>query len=469
MQPPHSTEAEQAVLGALLLKPDGDAAADVAEILRADDFHDKAHRLIYRVFERRNDTGEPFDIVSVAENLQRSGDLEDIGGLPYLRSLEANTPGVSNVAAYAGMVRDSKIRRQLLSVLRELREDCHRPEQLAAHDLLDKAERQVLDIGERSEGGDGMSPLADILKQVVDELADLQERRRDDPDRLTGLTTPLPWLNNKTSGLQKTDLVILAGRPGCGKTSMAVNFAEHAASRQDAPVVIFSVEMAATAVTQRMLAGRSDILLRNLRSGNLTASNLGELADAANELKAWPLYIDASPVLTPQNMRHRIRRVVHLTKKHPALVIVDYLQLMQSNERHENRNHEVAAISRALKSLAKEFDCPLLVLSQLSRASEQQSQRRPVLADLRDSGAIEQDADIVLFLHRRKIPEEQLGEQQHGPNMETELIIGKHRNGPTGTCQLSFQGGYTRFREQAHQGAEGDVDELEEEDMDAMG
>lgn len=459
-----SLAAEQAVLGALLRDAETAIAAGICDVLSAEDFYSQDHREIYRVFERCHAAGSTFDMVTAAESLQKHGQTNIDGG--YLVELLDNTPSSANVKDYAQLVRDNCLRRNLIKTLRELEAQCQKPEERSAATLIEEAESQVLAVGERERGVADIRSMPEILEEVVKELEYLQQRRMQDPHQLTGLATPLPWLNKMTSGLQKSDLIILAGRPGTGKTSLALNIAAHAASHQAAPVVIFSIEMSASAIVQRQLASHSKVFLNRLRSGDMSELNFQKLKESVDALKGWPLLVDASSTLSPMNMRGRLRRIAHRSQSKPALVVVDYLQLMVTeNEGRrrgpENRNQELSLICRDLKALAKEFECPVLVLSQLSRGVEQGGRqsnqqggnsagRRPMLSDLRDSGAIEQDADLVMFLHRPKVKDD----EEQSPDKDTELIIGKHRNGGTGRYRLSFKGALTEFMEQAAQPSE---------------
>ena len=454
---PHSLEAEQAVLGGLMLK--NDAFDSVAEVLAESDFYGTDHRSIFNAMALLAAEGQPFDPITLAESLQNSNELNQIGGAEYLVDLAENTPSSANVKAYTQIVLERSIVRQLISASSEIVRKGYNPLGWDSAKLLAEAETRLQEIIENRPKKGGFKDVNALIKDAV---ARLDELFKNDAD-ITGLSTGFADLDKMTSGWQKSDLIIVAGRPSMGKTSFAMNMVEHAALHQDRPVLVFSLEMPASQLITRMLSSIGKIDQTRMRSGNLQEDDWPRLSSAAQRLKDRALFIDDTPGITPLEIRNRIKqftreRVEQLRQQwseqndsppdnealyeqaQPGLIMVDYLQLMSGNNPSEGRVQEISQISRELKGIAREYECPMIALSQLSRNVEQRPNKRPVNADLRESGAIEQDADVITFIYRDEVYDED------SPDKGTaEIIIGKQRNGPIGTCRLMFMGKYTRF------------------------
>ncbi|MDH3673713.1 MAG: replicative DNA helicase [Gammaproteobacteria bacterium] len=431
--PPQSIEAEQSVLGGLML--DNRSLDQIADKLVADDFYRKEHRLIYRAISRLCEENSPADIVTVSEQLENSGELEDVGGLAYLGALAKNTPSAANIGAYANIVRERSILRNLLSVTGDISHRVYDPEGRNAVEILDYAEGRILSISEQgAHQRGGFQPIQHLLTSAVDRIDTLYRSDKS----ITGVPTGYADLDEMTSGLQSSDLIIVAGRPSMGKTSLAMNIAENAAVGHGLPVAIFSMEMPGEQLAMRMMASLGRINTHKVRTGKLNDEDWPRLTSAISLLSEAPIFTDDTPGITPMELRARARR---LKREHGlGLIIVDYLQLMQSTEGNENRATEISYITRALKNLAKELDVPLMAMSQLNRSLEQRPNKRPVMSDLRESGSIEQDADVIFFIYRDEVYNEDSVEKG-----TAEIIIGKQRNGPTGTIRLTFLGQYTKF------------------------
>ncbi len=432
--PPHSIPAEQSVLGGLML--DDEAWDRVADQVVAEDFYRREHQLIFRAMAALAEADQPLDVVTLAEELERRAELDDVGGLPYLGALANDTPSASNVAAYARIVREQSVIRQLIKVGNRIADSGFRPEGRKVHQLLDEAENMVFRIAEQqAKGRSGFRDIQRLLTATVDRIEELHASGSE----LTGLATGFHDFDAKTSGLQKSDLIIVAGRPSMGKTTFAMNIAENVAIGSGQPVAIFSMEMPGEQLTMRMISSLGRINQQAVRSGKLEPDDWPRVTSAVQLLNKAKLFIDDTPALTPTEVRARCRR---LMKEHGelGLVVLDYLQLMQAPEAGENRATEISAISRGLKALAKELNVPVVALSQLNRSLEQRPNKRPVMSDLRESGAIEQDADLIVFIYRDEVYNEDSPDKG-----KAEIIIGKQRNGPIGTVNLTFQGQYTRF------------------------
>lgn len=433
--PPHSIEAEQAVLGGLML--DNEAWDKVVDKLSNQDFYRTEHGLVWDALSALSDQRKPIDVLTVAEELKLRGQLTDVGGEAYLFSLAKNTPSASNIVAYADIVRERSVLRQLLSVANNIADSAFFPEGRAANELLDRAEQQVFNIAQHGQRGTGPVSIQSLLSKAVDRIDTLYQNK----EAITGLTTGFVDLDRMTSGLQKADLVIVAGRPSMGKTVLGVNIAENAMLQSKKLVLMFSLEMPGEAIAMRMISSLARINQQRLRSGQLSDDDWARIPSAVSLLSEAPFYIDDTAGLSPAEMRARARRVA---REHGdiGLILVDYLQLMAIPGFGENRTNEVSEISRSLKALAKEMNCPVIALSQLSRALEQRSDKRPVMSDLRESGAIEQDADLIAFIYRDEVY------HPDSPDKGTaEIIIGKQRNGPTGMLRLTFLGEYTKFED----------------------
>jgi replicative DNA helicase len=433
--PPHSIEAEQAVLGGLML--DVSAWDQVADMVRTRDFYRPDHRLIFDAVAALAGNGKPVDVVTVSEQLQKLGELENAGGLAYLATLARDTPTAANVRAYAELVRERSLLRQLIEAGTEIAGSVFNTEGHTARDLVDKAEQKVFEIAEAGFGGrDGAVAVRSMLPALIDKI----DEWHSNPDALRGLPTGFTDFDKITGGLRAGDLVIVAGRPSMGKTTLAVNMAEYAAvnPKHRSSVCIFSMEMPSEQLMTRMLSSIGGVHLGALRSGNISDDDWVRVTSATSQLSDARIFIDETPGLTPTDLRARSRRV---KREHGLdLVVVDYLQLMQVPGTKENRATEISEISRGLKALAKELAIPVIALSQLNRSVEQREHKKPVMSDLRESGAIEQDADIILLIYREEVYDKNTTKKGIA-----EIDIAKHRNGEIGTFLLTFQGMYSRF------------------------
>jgi replicative DNA helicase len=435
--PPQSAEAEQSLLGGLLI--DNSGFERIGDVVTADDFYRREHRLIYNAIQALIEEGNPADVVTVSEFLEKTGELEATGGLSYIGTLANNTPSAANIAAYGAIVRENAILRELIRASSDISTVAYRPEGRRAAELLDFAEARVMEISEKGHRRGEFQPISRLLSLAVDRIDQLY--RAD--SNITGVPSGFADLDDMTSGLQPADLIIIAGRPSMGKTTLAMNIAENAAIGHKVPVAVFSMEMPGSQLAMRMMASLGRINSHRVRTGKLTDDDWPRLTSAVTLLNEAPIFIDDTPGLSPNEVRARARR---LKREHGlGLVIVDYLQLMQSGEAIENRATEISAITRSLKGLAKELNVPLIAMSQLNRSLESRTDKRPVMSDLRESGAIEQDADVILFIYRDEVYNEDSAEKG-----VAEVIIGKQRNGPTGKVRLTFLGEYTRFENYAN-------------------
>ena len=430
---PHSIEAEQSVLGGLLLS--ADAWDAVSEAVVDSDFYRPDHRLIFRQIAKLAEASEPVDVITVADKLEARGELDAAGGLPYLAELAQSTPSASNIRAYAQVVRERASLRQLIEAAQEIAESGFNPEGRTSDELVDEAERRIMQISEQGPKAGGPQGVNPLLQAALGRIEELFNSGGD----ITGLSTGFKDLDGMTSGLQPSDLVIVAGRPSMGKTSFAMNLVEHAILHQERPILVFSMEMPADSLIIRMLSSVGRIDQTRIRNGKLEQEDWPKLSTAVSKLKDVPLYIDDTAALTPTEVRSRSRRVA---REHGQLgmIMVDYLQLMQIAGSSEGRTAEISEISRSLKAIAKEFQCPVVALSQLNRSLENRPNKRPVNSDLRESGAIEQDADVIMFIYRDEVYNEESPDKG-----VAEIIIGKQRNGPIGICRLAFIGQFTRF------------------------
>ncbi len=431
--PPHSVEAEQSLLGGLML--DNQAWDGVMELVCAADFYRHEHRLLFEAMTALSAASQPFDVITLSEHLAGTGQLDAGGGLPYLGELATNTPSAANVTAYARIVRERSTMRQLIAAAGEIATLNFNPEGRSGEELLEAAERRIAEISENRVTRGGPRFVTELLRNTINRIDELAKSK----SALTGLSTGYIDLDERTSGLQRADLVIVAGRPSMGKTAFAMNLVEHAVLAQKQPVLVFSMEMPAESLIVRMLSSIGRIDQQRLRNGQLLEEDWPKLTAAVTALKDRPLYIDDTPALSPAEVRARARR---LRREHGevALIMVDYLQLMQVPGSSEGRVNEVSEISRNLKSIAKEFNCPVVALSQLNRSLEQRPNKRPVMSDLRESGSIEQDADVIAFIYRDEVYHEESPDRG-----VAEIIIGKQRNGPIGTVRLAFRREFTRF------------------------
>ncbi|KTD55911.1 replicative DNA helicase [Legionella sainthelensi] len=443
-RPPHSVEAEQSIIGGLML--DNQVWDKISHKLCETDFYRTEHRILFRAISALAKKDQPFDVVTLLDALTSHNELDDAGGEAYLFELANNTPSVANISAYAEIVREKSVQRQLIAVATEIADSAYNPEGREVPELLDLAETKVFAIGEQTGGDGGPENIKSILVRAVEKIDALYHNG----DAITGLATGLSDLDEMTSGLQPSDLVIVAGRPSMGKTTLVMNMAEHAAIKSGKPVLVFSMEMPADSLAMRMMSSLGRIDQHKIRTGKLDDDDWPRVTSAVHMLSEAPLFIDDTPALSPGEMRARARR---LAKEHGALglIVVDYLQLMKvPGFNADNRTAEISEISRSLKSLAKELQVPVIALSQLNRSLEQRADKRPVMSDLRESGAIEQDADLICFIYRDEVYYED------SPDKGTaEIIVAKQRNGPIGKVRVAFIGKYTRFEDLAYTGYQG--------------
>jgi len=442
--PPHSLEAEQSVLGGLMV--DNSSWDRIADEIGEGDFYRHDHRLIFKAIARLASESQPFDMVTVAEVLKGTDELESAGGVGYLSELVRNIPSASNIRAYAAIIKERAMLRRLIQVSQEIADSAFNPQGRTSVELLDEAERKVFQIAEDRPNQGGPQSINPVLTKTLERIDTLFNS----DDAITGVTTGFRDLDERTSGMQPSDLIIVAARPSMGKTTFAMNLVENALLKTGKPVLVFSMEMPADSIVMRMLSSLGRIDQTKVRSGKLEDDDWPRLTSAVNMLKDKPLYIDDTPGLSPTEVRSRARRVARENKGELGMIMVDYLQLMRVPGMTEGRTAEISEISRSLKALAKEMNCPVIALSQLNRSLEQRPNKRPVNSDLRESGAIEQDADVIMFIYRDEVYNED--SPQKGI---AEIIIGKQRNGPIGTVQLAFLGKYTKFEDLAHGSYEG--------------
>ena len=434
--PPHSIEAEQSVLGGLLL--DNAAWDKIADMVSADDFYRFDHRLIFQHIVKLINASRPADVITVFDSLTSAAKAEDAGGITYLNALAQNTPSAANIRRYAEIVRDRGVLRKLITVSDEITSAAFNPQGKEVKQMLDEAESKIFSIAEEgARGSQGFQEIQPLLTQVVERIDELYNR--DNQNDITGVPTGFVDLDRMTSGLQPGDLIIVAGRPSMGKTAFSVNIGETVAVESGLPVAIFSMEMGGTQLAMRMLGSVGRLDQNRLRTGRLNDDDWPRLTHAIQKMNDAQVYIDETPALNSIELRARSRRLARTCGK-LGLIIVDYLQLMSANSPGENRATEISEISRNLKGLAKELNCPVIALSQLNRSLEQRPNKRPVMSDLRESGAIEQDADLILFIYRDEV---------YNPDSPdkgmAEIIIGKQRNGPIGSVRMTFLGQYTKF------------------------
>lgn len=434
--PPHSLEAEQSVLGGLLL--DNEMWDRVAESVVAQDFYSRSHRLIFEMIGRLIELGNPVDLITLSESLENDQQLDAAGGFVYLAEMMRNTPSAANIIAYAKIVRERAVTREMISVANEIADAGFDTQGRTSADLLDFAETKVFQIAEaRANKSEGPESINSVLEKTVDRIEKLYQLPN---DGVTGVSTGFSDLDKMTAGLQKSDLIIVAARPSMGKTTFAMNLAENAAMTEDKPALIFSLEMPSEQLMMRMLASLGRIDQTKIRTGQLGDEDWARLSSAMGLLiEKGKMFIDDAAGLTPTDVRSRARRIA---RDHGGLsmIMIDYLQLMRAPQFADNRTLEIAEISRSLKALAKELQVPVVALSQLNRSLEQRSDKRPINSDLRESGSIEQDADLIMFIYRDEV---------YHDNSEfkgmAEIIIGKQRNGPIGRVPLTFQGQFSRF------------------------
>ncbi|TAL73996.1 MAG: replicative DNA helicase [Rhodanobacter sp.] len=436
--PPHSIDAEQAVLGGLMLAPD--ALDKVADRLAEDDFYRRDHRLIWRAINELANKGMPCDAVTLGDWFEANGLAEMVGGASYLIELANGTPSAANITAYAEIVREKSVLRQLIDAGTAITEDGYRPEGKSVQEVMENAEQRVFHIAETGARGKKDSvTMRDAVKDAFRLLTERYENR----GQLTGITSGFTDLDNLTSGLQPSDLIIVAARPSMGKTAFALNVAESAALRAKKAVAVFSMEMSASQLAFRLISSVGRIHQQSLRNGELAEEDWPRVSNAIAILSEAKIFIDDTPGLSPVELRSRARRL-HREYGGLGLIVVDYLQLMQVPGNKENRATEISEISRSLKGLAKELNVPVVALSQLNRSLEQRADKRPMMSDLRESGAIEQDADVIMFIYR-----DEYYNKESADKGLAEIIVGKQRNGPTDTIKLTFLGQYTKFENYA--------------------
>ncbi|HHZ13525.1 MAG TPA: replicative DNA helicase [Clostridiales bacterium] len=428
--PPHNMEAEQSVLGCMLL--DKESVATATDFLKAEDFYAEAHKEIFESMLDIYDHGDPVDLVTVTEQLRQRGTLEAVGGVAYISDLSMVVPSTANIRYYVSIVEEKSILRRLISVCNEIiKQSYEAREELDL--IIDHAEKSIFQITQRNTSSD-FEPIKTVLLETYARIEEMSKNK----GRIIGIPTGFTDFDQKTSGLQPSDFILVAARPSMGKTSFVLNIAQHAALHENVPVAIFSLEMSREQLVQRMLSSEANVELQKIRTGDLDEREWIKLVEAAGPLSQAPIYIDDTPGISAMEIRSKARRLK--MEKGLGMIIIDYLQLMTGRGRVENRQQEISEISRSLKALARELSVPVVTLSQLSRAPEARTDHRPMLSDLRESGAIEQDADVVVFIYR---------DEYYNPDTEkkniAELIISKQRNGPTGTVELVWLGQFTKF------------------------
>ncbi len=428
-------EAEQSVLGSMLIAPD--SWDKVAEVVVEEDFYNRSHRTIFRAIVRLLSANQPVDIITVSEELENHDELEEAGGFTYLGELAQNTPSAANVVAYAEIIKERAITRELIGVAHSIADVGYNPEGRDSSEILDLAETQVFQIAEKRMGSnEGPKDVESVLGKTIDRLEALIKTNKE----VTGVSTGYTDLDKKTSGLQGSDLIIVAARPSMGKTTFAMNLCENAMLLEEKPVLVFSLEMPAEQIMMRMLASLSRVDQTKIRTAQLDDEDWARISNTMAMLKDKDnLFVDDSSGLTPMEVRTRARKLAR-ERGGISMIMIDYLQLMRVPSLSDNRTLEIAEISRSLKALAKELNVPVVALSQLNRSLEQRADKRPINSDLRESGSIEQDADLIMFIYRDEVYNENTDLKGI-----SEIILGKQRNGPIGTVRLTFQGQFSRF------------------------
>jgi len=443
--PPHSVEAEQSLIGGLLL--DNSAWDRIGDLVAVSDFYRDDHRRIFRHIARLIEVGRPADVVTVFESIEKSNEVEQTGGIAYLGEIANNTPSAANIRRYGEIVHERAVLRKLVTVGDEIAASALNPAGRDAKILLDEAESKVFEIAEAgAKTTQGFRDVTGLLGEVVERIQELYDR--ENPSDVTGVPTGFVDLDRLTSGLHGGDMIVIAGRPSMGKTAFALNIAEYVGVEMRLPVAIFSLEMSGPQIAMRMLSSIGRIDQQRIRNGKLTDDEWDKMTGALGKLHDAPIEIDETGAINATDLRARARRLARKYGGKLGLIVIDYLQLMTSTKDNENRATEISEISRSIKALAKELNVPILALSQLSRKVEERNDKRPLMSDLRESGAIEQDADIIMMMYR---------EEYYKPDTQekgvAEVIIGKHRNGPTGMVKLTFLGEYTKFVSFAQQGS----------------
>ena len=434
--PPHSVESEQSILGSIIL--DKDAIITVAETINPSDFYKEAHKIIYESMLSLNSNNEPIDLITLIEELRKEGHLDNIGGISYLTSLSTIVPTTSNVKYYANIVKEKSVMRQLIKASNEII-NLGYDASTDVQEILNKAEKNIFDISQEK-SGDDIQPINAVLQDTFDMIEKLCTEKKE----VTGITTGFKDLNKKINGLQRTDLILLAARPAMGKTAFSLNLVQNAALKGDASVAVFSLEMSKEQLVQRMLSAQSNVELSKIKTGTLGESDWPRIIDGMAVLSEANIFIDDTPGIKISEIRSKCRRLK--MEKGLDLILIDYLQLMEGEGKNENRQQEIAKISRSLKILAKELDCPVVALSQLSRSPELRKDHRPILSDLRESGSIEQDADIVMFLYRDEYYHDDSEKKNIG-----EVIVAKNRHGETGNVELVWFGQVQKFADKVRE------------------
>ena len=434
--PPHSVESEQSILGSILL--DKDAIITVTETIQPEDFYKEAHRIIYECMLKLNSKNEPIDLITLTEELKKQDSLENIGGISYITSLSTIVPTTTNVKYYADIVKEKSVLRKLIKVSNDILNSGY-DNSVKVEEILEQAEKKIFDISQEKSSEDFKS-----INSVLMDTYDMIEKLYTNKEEITGITTGFDDLNKKINGLQRTDLILVAARPAMGKTAFSLNLVQNAALKGNASVAVFSLEMSKEQLVQRMLSAQSNVELKKIKTGNLDENDWPRIIDAMSVLSNANIYIDDTPGIKMSELRSKCRKLK--IEKGLDFVLIDYLQLMEGEGNNENRQQEISKISRSLKIIAKELNCPVVALSQLSRAPEQRSDHRPMLSDLRESGSIEQDADIVMFLYR---------DEYYHPDSERknigEIIISKNRHGETGSVELVWLGEIQKFANKARE------------------
>ena len=434
--PPHSVESEQSILGSILL--DKDAIITVTETIQPEDFYKEAHKIIYECMLKLNSKNEPIDLITLTEELKKQDSLENIGGISYITSLSTIVPTTTNVKYYADIVKEKSVLRKLIKVSNDILNSGY-DNSVKVEEILEQAEKKIFDISQEKSSEDFKS-----INSVLMDTYDMIEKLYTNKEEITGITTGFDDLNKKINGLQRTDLILVAARPAMGKTAFSLNLVQNAALKGNASVAVFSLEMSKEQLVQRMLSAQSNVELKKIKTGNLDENDWPRIIDAMSVLSNANIYIDDTPGIKMSELRSKCRKLK--IEKGLDFVLIDYLQLMEGEGNNENRQQEISKISRSLKIIAKELNCPVVALSQLSRAPEQRSDHRPMLSALRESGSIEQDADIVMFLYR---------DEYYHPDSERknigEIIISKNRHGETGSVELVWLGEIQKFANKARE------------------
>ncbi|MGL5313029.1 MAG: replicative DNA helicase [Peptostreptococcaceae bacterium] len=433
--PPHSVESEQSILGSILL--DKDAMITVSETIRPDDFYKEAHKIIYECMIKLSNKNEPIDLITLTEELRKQGHLDDVGGISYITSLSTIVPTTSNVKYYADIVKEKSVLRKLIKASNDII-NLGYDGASKIEDVLENAEKRIFDISQEKSSSDDFKPINLVLMDTYDMIEHLYSNKSE----FTGVTTGFRDLNKKINGMQRTDLLLLAARPAMGKTAFSLNLVQNAALKGDASVAVFSLEMSKEQLVQRMLSAQSNVELKKIKTGKLNENDWPRIIDAMAVLSNAKIHIDDTPGIKISELRSKCRKLK--IEQGLDLIMIDYLQLMEGEGNNESRQQEIAKISRSLKIIAKELDCPVVALSQLSRAPEQRADHRPMLSDLRESGSIEQDADIVMFLYR---------DEYYHPDSEKknigEVLIAKNRHGETGSVELVWLGEVQKFADKS--------------------